>query len=305
MNIEPVDMNTESAEVFDILSSIPPSPQTLPVSSLHTFTSQQQAQTNLGNSVALDMTQQAGLRQGIQSEFSSSVISSDPINSNQGSLLQSMQDVRAQVFNEITNQGITSTIFSKVVLNEPCDTLNRIFQYSGVGYEHYVQMIESFLASVSPEERAKRYSNVGRVLAETREDVPVDDLSRETILEVIQQTKAEMSRMGLTQMLFAKVVLGRTAGIVSQMLKFNGVGYEKHIHTIRSFLTRPVEERRMLYRKGVAPSTSDNLPTNFSFPPPTVPLGLLADTSVVGTAGPQVQSVKGQKSACESPVIIN
>ena len=165
---------------------------------------------------------------------------------------ESILDLYTLVMTEVSSQGITNTIFAKVVLNEPCHTLDKIFQCRGEGYDYFVQIIKNFLSNVPYEERAKRYKSFSRVMTEGREDTG-ETLSREMILDVIQQTKAEMSRMGLTQQVFAKVVLDRTAGIVSQMFKFNGVGYEKHIHTIRNFLTRPAEERHMLYRKGLAP----------------------------------------------------
>ena len=176
---------------------------------------------------------------------------------------ESIFDLYSLVMTEVSSQGITNTIFAKVVLNEPCHTLDKIFQCGGEGYDYFVQIIKNFLGNVPYEERAERYKHLSRMMTEGREDTG-ETLSREMILDVIQQTKAEMSRMGLTQQVFAKVVLGRTAGIVSQMFKFNGVGYEKHIHTIRNFLTRPAKERHMIYRKGLVPGAWDNQPARLS-----------------------------------------
>ena len=239
----------------------------------------------------------------------------NPSDIGRNSYEESIVNLFGLVTTEVSSQSITNTIFSKVVLNEPSNTLDRIFQCRGVGYEYFVQMIRTFLTTVPYEERAKRYKNVSRLITESREDT-VDRLSRDMILDVIQQTKAEMSRMGLTQQVFAKVVLGRTAGIVSQMFKFNGVGYEKHINTIRNFLGRPAEERHMLYKKGQAPAPWDNqavrLSSSSSLQRVTVPEGLASEFLVAETPATVNQitnsafsSLKQQKSEAESAAVMN
>ena len=70
---------------------------------------------------------------------------------------EEMQGIMARVMKEVTNEGITLEIFAKVVINATNETLKRLFQSGGVGYERYVQMIVSFLDIVPLEERRKRY----------------------------------------------------------------------------------------------------------------------------------------------------
>ena len=255
MNIEPIDMSTGTADLFEASSG--------PTSCSHGHHYEYQNR---------------------QYGFSSTSCNSSSTKENNDSLLQSMQELYSLIASEISNRGITKNIFAKVVLNEPGETIDRLFQCKGVGYEYFVRMIRTFLGGIPPEERANRYRNVGRALVNRSENAKAVNLSREEILDVIQQAKAEMSRMSITQMVFAKVVLGRTAGVVSQMLKFNGVGYEKHIPTIRSFLARPVAERRMLYMKGVTPSPSDSqpsrLPLQSELHRTPVPTGLVQEIQV-------------------------
>ena len=260
VNIEPIDMSVETTELFERFNS-PSSSIPASISSQHNENENQQvefSQTTSGNS-------------GIASK-------------SEASLVQSIQELYSLVANEISDRGITKAIFAKVVLNETAETLDRIFQCKGVGYDYFLQMIRTFLSCIHVEERMKRYRNVARALAEGRENNKTVSVTREEILDVIQQAKAEMSRMNVTQMLFAKVVLGRTAGIVSQMFKFNGMGYEKHIHTIRNFLGRPISERHMLYKKGVAPlpssSQQSRLPQQTELHRTPLPTGLVQEVQL-------------------------
>ena len=239
------------------ISSVSPPPQTALLSGQNSLPSQYHERGIVNSMASFDFTLQDKFRESAQIQPNTSTNSSNSLEERDS--FESIMDLYSLVMTEVSTQGITNTIFAKVVLNEPCHTLEKIFQSRGEGYDYFVQVIKNFLSNVPYEERAKRYKNVSRVMTEGREDTG-ERLSREVILDVIQQTKAEMSRMGLTQQVFAKVVLGRTPGIVSQMFKFNGVGYEKHIHTIRNFLTRPAEERHMLYKKGLAPVPWDNQP---------------------------------------------
>ena len=68
-----------------------------------------------------------------------------------------IQELLARVMKEITNEGITMGIFAKVVINATNDTLTRLFQSDGVGYENYVEMIVNFLNTVPLIERRQKY----------------------------------------------------------------------------------------------------------------------------------------------------
>ena len=69
-----------------------------------------------------------------------------------GSQDNPIQELLKQVMKEIMDEDITMDIFAKVVLNASNETLTRLFQTGGVGYEHYVEMIKSFLYHRKKEE---------------------------------------------------------------------------------------------------------------------------------------------------------
>ena len=74
-----------------------------------------------------------------------------------------IQELLTQVMKEITNEGITMGIFAKVVINATNETLGRLFQNNGVGYERYVEMIVNFLNTVPLKIRRQKYDQLMNV----------------------------------------------------------------------------------------------------------------------------------------------
>ena len=71
--------------------------------------------------------------------------------------MKNTQELLTEVMKEIANEDITMGLFAKVVLNASNETMTRLFQAGGVGYERYVDTIKSFLSSVPLDERRQRY----------------------------------------------------------------------------------------------------------------------------------------------------
>ncbi len=164
-------------------------------------------------------------------------------------------------FDPATLYGVTTGIMvpgqGPATLHHP---LNQSQMQQGRGFPHPqdANNPQTAMRQVQQASQVQAQYHTNQLMAanlglDIEDEEPMRELTRDETLTVIHAAKAEMHREGLSQMVFAKVVLGRTPGIVSQMFKFNGAGYEKHVHTIRNFLTKPREERRKLYKQCAPP----------------------------------------------------
>ncbi len=78
---------------------------------------------------------------------------------------------------------------------------------------------------------------------------PIPEYSPEELVHTLQKVKDEMTVMEISQKIFARAALNRTRGILGQMLKHNGVGYERHIAAIKRFLEMPLTKRKQIYHE--------------------------------------------------------
>ena len=75
----------------------------------------------------------------------------------------------------------------------------------------------------------------------------VENFTENELQDTLDNIRTELSRESISQQVFAKATMDRTRGILSQMLKHGGAGYERHIATIKRFLQLPREVRREIY----------------------------------------------------------
>ena len=163
------------------------------------------------------------------------------------------EDIDDIKFDPATLYGLTAGIMVPAQGPSPMMPQGRGFAHPQDAHNQQTAMRQAQQAS-----QVQAHYHTNQIMAanlglDVDDEEHIRELTREETLAVIHAAKAEMHREGLSQMVFAKVVLGRTPGIVSQMFKFNGAGYEKHVHTIRNFLMKPREERRKLYKQCAPP----------------------------------------------------
>ena len=78
---------------------------------------------------------------------------------------------------------------------------------------------------------------------------------------ILNMAKTEIESCKISKAIFARKVLDRSVGILSNVFRYDGKGYEQHVETIKNFFEKvPITERYRMYTSESLPSWSSTHP---------------------------------------------